>query len=161
MDNIISQELSSLLESLDQYDWFCDAEFDAFGKFVIYVHEYPLVFAGKLPSTIGGKQILIHYACAQPKVAQASVVIKSEAPVKLEVKEAEDITNEDMQYLTSQLDRLEKICGSNILQDIFYETHDGQNAVTNLSARFSDVRESLEKLYDAFGFDLIYEELDG
>lgn len=63
--------------------------------------------------------------------------------------------------LTDELDRLERLCGSNILQDIFYEVHDKTNAVTNLSAKFPEVRGRVERLYDKYGFDIIYEELDG
>jgi hypothetical protein len=63
--------------------------------------------------------------------------------------------------LTDELDRLERLCGSNILQDIFYETHDQNNAVTNLSAKYPEVRQRIQKLYDKYGFDVIYEELDG
>jgi hypothetical protein len=63
--------------------------------------------------------------------------------------------------LTDELDRLEKLCGSNILQDIFYEVHDQKNAVTNLSARYPEVRTRIQKLYDKYGFNAIYEELDG
>lgn len=63
--------------------------------------------------------------------------------------------------LTDELDRLEKLCGSNVLQDVFYEVHDGENAVTNLSARYPEVRRRVQKIYDKYGFDVIYEELDG
>lgn len=63
--------------------------------------------------------------------------------------------------LTDELDKLERLCGSNILQDIFYEVHDKGNAVTNLSAKFPEVRQRMEKLHDKYGFDIIYEELDG
>lgn len=67
----------------------------------------------------------------------------------------------DIGVLARELDRLERICGSNILQDIFYEIHDGKNAVTNLSARYPDVKDALTQLYDEYGFDVIYEEMDG
>lgn len=161
MDNTINQELSSLLNSLDQHDWFCDAEFDAFGRFVIYVHDYPLVFASELPATVGGKQVLIHYASSQPSVIPAPIVVVSQPEViKLEVKEPEVITSEDMQYLTSELDRLEKICGSNILADLFFESHDQKNAVTNLTSRFPEVRKCIDSLYEMYGFDIIYENLE-
>ena len=64
-------------------------------------------------------------------------------------------------HLQKELDRLEKSCGSRTLQDIFYEVQDGKNAVTNMSARYPEVRQTMEKLYDEYGFDVIYEELDG
>ncbi len=67
----------------------------------------------------------------------------------------------DLRELIKELDHLEKMCGSNIMQDIFYETHDGINAVTNLSSKFPDVRREMENLYEQYGFDIIYEELDG
>lgn len=69
-------------------------------------------------------------------------------------------------HLQKELDRLEKICGSHTVQDIFYEVHDnnltnGRDTVTNMSGRYPEVRKVLEKLYDQYGFDVIYEELDG
>ena len=64
-------------------------------------------------------------------------------------------------YLQKELDKLEKICGSYTLQDIFYEVQDKNNAVTDLSARYPEVRKSMERLYKLYGFDTIYEELDG
>ena len=64
-------------------------------------------------------------------------------------------------YLQNELTRLEKICGSYTLQDIFYEIQDGKNAVTNMSARYPEVHTRLQKLYSLYGFDVIYEELDG
>jgi hypothetical protein len=67
----------------------------------------------------------------------------------------------DINYLIKELDRLERICGSNHMQDIFYEVHDQDNAVTNLSSKFPDVRRRMESLYKKYGFDIIYEEMDG
>jgi hypothetical protein len=82
------------------------------------------------------------------------------------LKEKEEAEKErelelSVRALTDEIDRLERICGSNILQDIFYEIQDGKNAVTNLSAKFPEVRTRMQKLYDKYGFDIIYEELDG
>lgn len=82
------------------------------------------------------------------------------------LKEKEDLEHErelelSVRALTDEIDRLEKLCGSNILQDIFYEIQDGKNAVTNLSARYPEVRQRMEKLHAKYGFDVIYEELDG
>jgi hypothetical protein len=72
-----------------------------------------------------------------------------------------DLLENDIGELIDELSRLEKICGSNTLQDIFYEIHDGKNAVTNLSDRYPLIKGSLQSLYDEYGFDVIYEELDG
>jgi len=78
------------------------------------------------------------------------------------VDEVADQTQElSIRHLENELDRLERLCGSNTLQDIFYEIKDAHNAVTNLSARYPEVRKALERLYDQYGFDVIYENLDG
>lgn len=81
-------------------------------------------------------------------------------------EEAEDVAGSEeeeksIMYLQRELDKLEKACGSYTLQDIFYEVQDGKNAVTNMSDRYPEVRKSLERLYNLYGFDVIYEELDG
>lgn len=76
-----------------------------------------------------------------------------------EMLEATD--EKSLRYLQDELDKLERLCGSYTLNDIFYEIQDGKNAVTNMSARYPEVRTRLEKLYKMYGFDVIYEELDG
>jgi hypothetical protein len=65
-----------------------------------------------------------------------------------------------VKVLTDELDSLERICGSNVLGEIFFETHDKHNAVTNSSSKYPEVRKRLEKLYDTYGFDLLYEQLE-
>lgn len=62
--------------------------------------------------------------------------------------------------LTDELSRLEKSCGTNILGEIFFEIHDKCNAITNLSVKYPEVRFVLEKLYNQYGFDPIYKELE-
>jgi hypothetical protein len=69
--------------------------------------------------------------------------------------------NKSLLHLQNELTRLEKACGSYTLQDIFYEIQDGKNAVTNLSSRYPEVHAAMKKLFDEYGFDVIYEELDG
>lgn len=80
-------------------------------------------------------------------------------PVEEELSQV--IENKSLQFLQNSLEKLEKDCGSFVLQDIFYEIHDGKNAVTNNSTRYPEVRKKLEKLYREYGFDVIYDELDG
>lgn len=65
-----------------------------------------------------------------------------------------------VQKLTEELDRLEKICGTNILADIFFEENDQVNAITNLSAKFPQVREKMHQLYQEYGFEILYNELE-
>jgi len=165
--NSLNEELQQFVSTLDQYDWFCDVEFDKFNRFVVYVHEYDINFIKDVPQKIGGYHVLFHFAASQSNnhattvkplaiSIVAPVVVKEVPPAPVEETESTDLS-----FLISELDRLEKVCGSNILQDIFYEVHDGKNAVTNLAARYPEVKEDMSALYEEFGFDLIYEELDG
>jgi hypothetical protein len=47
----------------------------------------------------------------------------------------------------------------NLLENIFYEVHDGKNSITEYSAMVPQLREEMEKLYHIYGFDVLYEEL--
>jgi hypothetical protein len=48
---------------------------------------------------------------------------------------------------------------SDIVAAIFFETHDGKNAVTNYSEQYPNVRQRMEKLYNTFGFDVLYDKI--
>lgn len=96
-----------------------------------------------------------------PSILAREVSVRnSDAESALSPEEEERLTEMRVQALTDELDKLERICGSNILSDIFFETHDKGNAVTNLSAKFPDVRQRMENLYSNYGFDIIYDELE-
>lgn len=163
---MIPNSLIEFVNSLDQYDWFCDAEVDHFGRFVVYINKMDINFIGKCPNYIGGYHVLFHFAVSQPPSKIVSVsddqeYMYSSFPIEEIPFLSDDDVENDVDDLIMELDRLEKVCGSNILQDIFYEIHDGKNAVTNASSRFPEVRGALDVLYDQYGFDVIYEELDG
>jgi hypothetical protein len=116
----------------------------------------------EIPAKINNKQVLFHFFHPQHTYIKFEPntipqVEKKVEPVVTHVTQ-EEVNIDD---LISDLDDLEDICGSNVLQDIFYEVHDGKNAVTNWSSKFPEVRIALDKLYSTYGFDLIYEELDG
>jgi hypothetical protein len=126
------------------------------------------ILGGAIPREVGGHHVLVHFASYKDanimKYADDGNIKLRSAPapkVEVPVEEPREITGADIAYLVQELDRLEKMCGTNILQDIFYEVHDGPNAITNLSSKFPDVRKTLDLLYKDFGFDVIYEELDG
>lgn len=164
------QELSALCKGKD---WFYDVGVEKYGRLVVYVIRSSEEILRFVPDTVDGVQVLVHFASHAPPRASAPPV-KAPALALVDItNEAEYLGQEDMEelpsdFLTSdigvlarELDRLERLCGSNILQDIFYEVHDGAHAVTNVSGRFPQVRASMESLYKEYGFDIIYEELDG
>lgn len=161
-------------------DWFNDIGTDTFGRIVVYVKHMNHEVLKDIPDMVAGKQILVHFIGS--KTATREQFVKTDHNSKFMQVITETQANGDsenfgqvldelafqfedeeqsLRHLQNELDRLEKICGSNALQDIFYEVQDGNNAVTNLSSRYPGVRKDIEKLFDQYGFDVIYEELDG
>jgi hypothetical protein len=154
--------LDQLVEAVQKYEWFLGTGLDEFGRFVVYVSRMDYNVLKEIPAKINNKQVLFHFFHPQHTYIKFEPntipqVEKKVEPVVTHVTQ-EEVNIDD---LISDLDDLEDICGSNVLQDIFYEVHDGKNAVTNWSSKFPEVRIALDKLYSTYGFDLIYEELDG
>jgi hypothetical protein len=182
--------LVELRQRYGDRDWFYDAGYDQYGRPVVYVKYENHETNYEIPDRIAGKQLLVHFADSvrakkenffgnpsgngistlpaytpTPKIA---TVVKAPEPVipdviaeLVDTEEQERELELSVRALTDELDRLEKLCGTHILQEIFYEVHDGPNKVTNMSARYPVVQQGVKKLYDKYGFDTIYEELDG
>lgn len=182
----MQESVDALKKMLSQYDWFYDVCAEN-NRLVVYVHRMSRNIQETVPMAMMGNQVVVHFASSKlarsdqfttngsqiplsnplPSafIAVAKAVASNEADVGFgqmfdDLEDAET-SGASLTELTKELDRLEKICGSNTLQDIFYEIHDGKNAVTNNSSRYPDVRDSLLNLYRVYGFDVIYEELDG
>jgi hypothetical protein len=170
---MIPESLNDFVSSLDQYDWFADAELDEMGRFVVYVNSFNFALISKIPDYVSGYRVLFHFAASQPD----KPLLKHDEVIELADDDIEILGSDakwhsssddelrepcDLEYveLISELDRLETLCGSNILQDIFFESHDKHNAVTNLSVKFPDIRKSMDALYAKYGFDVIYDQLD-
>ena len=147
-----SSILTDLKKSFCEYDWFFDTGLDNFKRPVVYVHYMNINIINKIYEKFPKEMPLIHFAL--------SLTYNKLKEVKSLETCLEDNLNDDLSYeLSKELSDLKDICGSNILSDIFYEIHDGKNAITNLSTKFPDVRNSMEKLYEKYGFDIIYESL--
>lgn len=164
-------------------DWFYEIGADQYGRTVVYVHYMCHETLHSIPDVVDGKQVLVHFAASKTatreqfvdmpqapgasfmqaaKAAQANGIDTGVGQIDIVAEVAgPDEEEKSILHLQKELDRLEKICGSYTLQDIFYEIQDGRNAVTNLSARYPEVRKGLERLYEMYGFDVIYEEMDG
>lgn len=181
MNLTLNEGLDYLKENLQNKDWFYSTSLNENNKIVVYVNYMSKDILQHVPLHIAGYHVLVHFAAAEkakrdnftdtvkPKFLQtpAEEILSNEDEIgSYDVASLVDLTDEldvdiNEQYLISELERLEKICGSHILQDLFYEAHDQDNAVTNLSAKFPEVRQAMDKLYKEYGFDVIYNELDG
>lgn len=150
-------------------EWFHSVGSDQYGRYVVYVHHMCEDNLRNVVDNVGKIQVLVHFAGSLflDKDKYVNRIGGPTIPALVIEKEPENVVelNDDEEksllHLQNELERLEKICGSYTLQDIFYEIQDGKNAVTNLSARYPEVRKGLEKLFQIYGFDVIYEELDG
>jgi len=162
----MQEGLRELETLLDPYDWFYEAAAEAH-RYVIYVNYMDKSQDSIIPDKMHGKQVVVHFTRSKTVTAQdylvgnKPVAISWDGIPTLARLNDDDIDVPNLNELCRELDRLEKQCGSNILQDIFYEIHDKKNAVTNLGARYPEVQSAMKRLYDEYGFDTIYNELDG
>ncbi|CAB4196858.1 hypothetical protein UFOVP1290_378 [uncultured Caudovirales phage] len=156
--------LEQLRNSFKDKEWFYDVGIGEFGKHTVYVNFMNLEVLTSVPNSIDGTPVYVHYASSLKVNKEQFVTDKSKPMVNIQPKitwiDEEDEPSLDLSKLTDELDRLEGICGPNILQDIFYESHDKHNAITNLSPKYPDVRLSMDKLYEEYGFDVIYGEME-
>lgn len=173
----IEEGMDQLSKQFKGRDWFYDIGTDQYGRIVVYVKYMCHETLHDIPDQAGGIQVLVHFAASklasrdqfvekpQSRLLPVATGTLPPPPVDQIVEVVGSLSGADedrsLRHLQNELDRLEKICGSYTLSDIFYEIQDGKNSVTNLSGRYPEVRKSMEKLYDQYGFDVIYEELDG
>ena len=139
----MSQNTSSLSALLPKEDWFSCVELEN-NRFIVYVHYMNLQVFDKIPKYYQDKQVLVHFEASRSKNYNYTEVSEEDS----------------LNYLNETLDNLETNYDSNVLEHIFYEVHDKQNAITNLSSKYPEAREILDNLYKKYGFDMIYNYLE-
>lgn len=170
----IKESLVAINNLFKNRDWFHSVEVIN-NKIIVYVDTMSGDILRAVPNSINGHEVFLHYARSkvinktefiynpQPYLNLVAMVPDGDDTFLAGNPKVEELSSELLEYditeLVTELDRLEKICGVNTLADIFFEEHDGINAVTNLSARYPEVKSAIHKLYEIYGFDIIYEEL--
>ena len=178
----LSEALDQLNKKLFSYDWYAkkvEKNSILHGSIVAYVHRMDSEVYALVPDYIGPWTVRIHYIASffgpEKSVYQTMVdAQKVEAKSKLQ-KLADEIGDlpttllavgslerEDNMLdvdVSDEIWKLSKLCGWQNLEDIFYEVHDGVNAVTNQSEAFPEVRTKLEYLYELVGFDVLADEI--
>jgi len=150
----ISDSLSEVKNYLKHHDWFHDVDVDSLGRIAVYVNFMnPMVFK-IVPERVDGTHVLIHFAGSKTIRKEDFVQELTSTPPK------EEDSDKEFLELYSKLNELETICGLNILTDIFFESHDASNAITNLSSKYPEIREKMNSLYEEYGFDVIHDELE-
>lgn len=153
------QALQQLHNEYSKFDWYDSVGVDKYGRYVVYVHFITLAVMNAVRHELNDTQVLIAFVHAKPALNKKNRYINYADLGKIKTSTSEEDCL-DLDYLISTLDRLEKFCGSQILGDIFFESHDQEHAVSNYSKKYPEVRQSIDKLYSEYGFDIIYEELE-
>lgn len=157
------QGIQLLTNTFKDQDWFCNVGTDEQNRYVVYTSSMSLKVLTSVPSDLEGKQVLVHFAPSKPKFNVIEPKTEYKIPLAMdndfEAGVVVSVVN-DSSFLLDELDRLEDVCDWDVLSDIFYEIIDREDAVTNLSSEFPKVRESLEKLYNEFGFTALHDEID-
>ena len=131
-------------------DWFHSIGTDPYGRVVVYINYACQETLYSIPDKVDGKQVLVHFAAS--KLAKREDFCNMPSNSRQQSADV-DILNRDINTLIGEFGR-EKV------RDIFYEIHDKQNALTNLSPKHPYARDILEKLYDEYGFDVLFDLLD-
>lgn len=158
-----NQEQYLLSVMLQGKDWFHSIGEDSYGRHIVYTKYMDLDVINEVPDIWGDKKVLLYFAPAESdykdsyKNPLANNGLLNISSISDEL--AEDLEL-DKDLLIQELNKMKQECGSNIVQDLFYEVHDGKNAITNLSSKFPELRKSVEKLYEEYGFDVIYQEIE-
>lgn len=186
----MDERIEQLTNMFKDRPWFDSVGYEQYGRVVVYVKEMNQETLYDIPSTCLGKQVLTHFAASKtaqadqfkvPPPKTVNVLSLDEFLAKAkeaqaaghdvgvgQMLDADDDIEEldssllevDMSHLHDELRKLEKMCHASVLSDIFFEVHDGKNAVTDMSAKYPDVAAKMQALYDEYGFDVLYEELE-
>jgi hypothetical protein len=155
------QALWSLNMLYGNRDWYSDVGYDQFGRPVLFIKYECQETIWNIPDRWYGKQLLVHFAASAADKKYITVASNSFIPeVKIKQLLQENITPLPAADLHNEIWNLKRVCGIDALIDIFYECHDGDDGITQLSESFPEVRATMERLYKQFGFDALLEELD-
>jgi hypothetical protein len=174
----VSEALSELNQKLLQFDWYAKKTGInpiLSNSIVAYVHRINAEVYANVPDKIGDWNVRIHFISSLVSTADDFKV----DPKSFTVNKIIGFTPSAISQLTTmeiiqlpkaenplediepseEVWKLSKLCGWDTLEDIFYEVYDGEKAVTNRSKEFPKVRETLGKLYETFGFDVLANEI--
>jgi hypothetical protein len=150
----MQEDIRQLGEQLSAHEWFwgISTEHD---RYIVYADYINSAVEELVPQTYNGKQVLLHFSTnSNIRKLEFTNIPSVLAGSPIEIEEQEIL-------LTEELETLEKRVGSEALQDLLFEVHDGDQALTHLSLKYPDVRDELEILYDRYGFDELYIEIEG
>jgi hypothetical protein len=137
------------LNYLSRYPWFHSIGKTKDGRIVVYVTKMNSEVLHAVPNNIYENQVLLHF-----------VSFKDFDPNKMANYIYTTTQVEQKPDLKQLVDKLKSESSPGLVQDIFYEIHDGDNAITDESWKHPKIRLALEQLYGEFGFDSVYDQLE-
>lgn len=135
---------------------------------IAYVKYNTLEIEEAIPRKVEGYDVRVHFAASLGEPAKPVTTLPlfnpsalaPPKPVSAPPDSESDLVFSPAGDLHNALWNLRRNCGKENLESIFYEIHDGTNALTCVSKEFPEVRTKLQTLYNEFGFDILFEEID-
>ena len=164
---VIMDSLQWLTNTYSKEPWYHSAEVDAFGRYVLYSKYLSKEILETIPLTHNEKHILIHFSAYKDLNPTQFTFTASPANLSaVEETEDEDLSED----IHNELWSLKKICGEDNLVEILYEIHEDNAStkglsdyalgITNVSKEFPEVRKQLEALYNKYGCDILFDEVE-
>lgn len=143
--------VTNLDNSIVNSDWFDSIEIIN-NKILVYVKEMSLDILQAIPQKIDGKPVFVHFLSSK-NVSIDHYVDKKDFGSTTQ-------SGSEYQMLHCELSDMRKLCDYSSILDIFYEIHDGDNAITSFSEEYPMIKESMKVLYNKYGFDPIFKEIN-
>ncbi len=177
----LSEALSTLNQKMFYYDWYAKkvaVNTMLYNSIVVYAHRIDAAVYAAVPDKIGNWDVRVHFFASYnanadtfkvapktlleqfaTKVGTVPTGMLAATSLTPPVEEVTELTEEDFD-VSEEVWQLSKQCGWDALEEIFYEIHDGPNAITERSKDFPGVAASIKELYDLVGFDVLAEEIE-
>ena len=162
---MLTQEtaLAELVKKIGTKEWFHSAEVEPkYGRdLVVYAKNMSADVFKSVPDKMGKLDVKLHFSSnKEASLDKFTVQPVNSIPLYKCIVKEDEANEDDINNLITQIWSLKKTCGKESLINIFYELHDKNEAITNDSEDYPEVREKLGALYDKFGFDVMFEEVE-
>lgn len=162
--DVNSVGLNQLANMYKDKDWYHSVGFDKYGRYVLYIKYTCNETLHDLPDFVFGKQLLVHFGASATAKRDQFVenlqsvgrIMSANLSKQLSQEDNEELSNTELE--TAIIALIAK-WNADLISEIFFEIHDGPNALTQISEEYPQIRATLEKLYDKYGFDMIHEKL--
>lgn len=152
--------MDNLINNFKDKAWFHSIGKDQYGRYIVYVNSMTPEVMELVPPKFDNKQVLTHFA--------NSIVNQSEFINQVSLNKTLDrspILATEEESMEDIIWALRRECGTDNLMDILNEIHEQSTGRSNMfltdnSKEFPEVRKELEDLYEEFGLDVLFEQIN-